>query len=465
MSPLPLRPRPGGTRRSGPGLVLTVAPVVLSLVAAAAFTGLYLFLAARTERLVVEQLELHAADAALDRPLDEGARIGAAEDSHTLVVDEAGTVLHGVGAADPVADFDPDLLRELAREGRVAAVGDGVHRVAVAALPEGGYLVAAWAPPWEERTTAWGVLALLTTHLVVAVAATVTERAERRLLRPLSTLTRTVEAIAAEGLRERVALEGAPHEIARLGRSFNTMLERLERGFERQRYAEERLRRFLGDVGHELRTPLTALTGYLQLWRLGGLEREADRDEALHHMEAETRRMAVLVEEISLLARQERTRPLERREVCLVEVCLAAVGSARVVDPDRRLRVEVSPDEHIVLGDPERLHQVVANLLANVRAHTPPGTEGVLRLSREGGHSIVDVVDDGPGIPPGLGERVFERRVHGAGHDGEGLGLGLSIAAEAVAAHGGTIGAVPHEEGAWFRVRLPSSGGGDGVAR
>ncbi|GAB2486110.1 sensor histidine kinase [Nocardiopsis aegyptia] len=459
MSPLPLRPRTGGSGRPGPRLSLMVASVCLSLVAAAAFTGLYLFLTERTERLVVERLELHAADAAPDRPLDGAARIGAAEDSHTLVVDGQGTVLHGVGGTGHVPDLDPDLLRELAREGRVAASGDGTHRIAAVDLPGGGYLVAAWSPTWAERTAAWGVLALLTTHLVVAVVAALAERAERRLLRPLATLTRTVEAIAEEGLRERVSLEGAPHEIARLGRSFNTMLERLEQGFQRQRSAEERLRRFLADVGHELRTPLTALTGYLQLWRLGGLERDADRAEALHHMEAETRRLAVLVEEISLLARQEQKRPLERREVCLVEVCLAAAGSARVVDPDRRLRVEVSPGEHIVLGDPESLHQVVANLLANVRAHTPPGTEAVLNLSREGGYSVVDVVDDGPGIAPGLGGRVFERRVHGRGHGEEGWGLGLSIAAEAVRAHGGTIDAVPHEEGAWFRVRLPSSAG------
>lgn len=459
MSPLPLRPRTGGARPPGPGLSLTVLSVCLSLIAAAAFTGLSLFLAARTERLVVERLELHSGEAGLDRPLDETARIGTADDSHTLVVDAEGNVLHGVGGPDHVPELDPDHLRDLAQEGRVAASGDGSHRIAAVALPEGGYLVAAWSPPWAERTATWGVLALLTTHLVVAVVAAAGERTERRLLRPLATLTRTAEAIAEEGLRERVELEGAPPEIARLGRSFNTMLERLEQGFERQRSAEERLRRFLADVGHELRTPLTALTGYLQLWRLGGLDRDADRDEALRHMEAETRRMAVLVEEISLLARQEEARPLERREVCLVEVCLAAVGSARVVDADHHVRVEVSPGEHIVLGDAERLHQVVANLLANVRAHTPPGTEAVLRLSREGGYSVVDVVDDGPGIAPGLGERVFERRVRGVGRREEGLGLGLSIAAEAVQAHGGTISVVPHEKGAWFQIRVPSSGG------
>ena len=461
MSPLPLRPPAGGARRPVPGLSLPVVSVCLSLIAAVAFTGLYFFLAARTERLVVERLELHAAEAGPDRPLDETARIGTADDSHTLVVDAEGAVLHGVGDTGHIPELDPDQLRVLAREGRVAASGDGAHRIAAVALPGGGYLVAAWSPPWEERTTTWGVLALLTTHLVVAIGAAAAERAERRLLRPLATLTRTVEAIAEEGLRERVSLEGAPHEIARLGRSFNTMLERLEEGFERRRSAEERLRRFLADVGHELRTPLTALTGYLQLWRLGGLDGDADRAEALHHMAAETRRMAVLVEEISLLARQEEARPLERREVCLVEVCLAAVGSARVVDRDRRLRVEVGPGEgeHIVLGDAERLHQAVANLLANVRAHTPPGTEAVLRLSREDGYSVVDVVDDGPGVPPGLGERVLERRVRGGGHREEGLGLGLSIAAEAVRAHGGTLSVVPHEEGAWFRIRVPSSDG------
>jgi two-component system OmpR family sensor kinase len=261
-----------------------------------------------------------------------------------------------------------------------------------------------------------------------------------------------------------VRVDDSPTEVARLGTSLNQMLGRLEHSFTQRQAAEEGLRQFVADASHELRTPLTSITGYAQLVRHGALADPDDLADAMRRVEDEAKRMAALVDELLLLARLDQGRPLESSPVDLVALAEAAVGDARAADCARTVRLAVADDgEHLVRGDRARLHQVLANLLGNVRAHTPPGTAAEVRISRDGAHEVIDVLDEGPGISAEQRDKVFERffrgdasRTRTAG-PADGSGLGLSIVAAIAAAHGGHAGVQPSEHGAWLRVTLPAT--------
>ncbi|MER6356875.1 HAMP domain-containing sensor histidine kinase [Streptomyces sp. NPDC001634] len=237
---------------------------------------------------------------------------------------------------------------------------------------------------------------------------------------------------------------------------------RRERG--NRRKSEQRLLEFLATAGHELRTPLTAISGYVQLARLGGLAEPEKFDLAMSRMTDETRRMSALIEELVLLARLDLGQPMRREPVNLARLCRDAVADAQACSPHHPIRLTILPGNHTVTGDRDRLYQVVANLLANVRHHTPEGTRAALGLGTEDGHRVIEVMDDGPGIPAELRDSAFERFVHGGkvsapvpdDDAGGGNGLGLSVAAAIVTAHGGTVTLEPGSRGAWFRIRLPA---------
>lgn len=231
-----------------------------------------------------------------------------------------------------------------------------------------------------------------------------------------------------------------------------------------RRRSEQRILEFLATAGHELRTPLTAISGYVSLARMGGLADPEKFDVAMDRMTDETRRMSALLDELVLLARLDLRQPLHREPVNLARLCREAVADAQASSPHHPIRLTILPGQYSVIGDRDRLYQVVANLLANVRHHTPVGTRTVLGLGNEDGHRVIEVIDDGPGIPPELRERAFDRFVHGGKPtapvpkeaSGGGNGLGLSVAAAVIGAHGGTLTLEPSERGAWFRIRLPA---------
>ncbi|MGW2748410.1 sensor histidine kinase [Streptomyces sp. NPDC001450] len=237
----------------------------------------------------------------------------------------------------------------------------------------------------------------------------------------------------------------------------------LYREHDNRRKTERRLLEFLATAGHELRTPLTAISGYVQLARLGGLADLEKFDLAMARMTDETRRMAALLDELVLLARLDLGQPLRREPVNLARLCRDAVADARACSPHHPIRVTILPGTHMVTGDRDRLYQAVANLLANVRHHTPEGTRTALGLGTEDGFRVIEVIDDGPGIPVELRGSAFERFVHGGqavtrvpNEDaGGGIGLGLSVVAAIVTAHGGTVTLEPGS-GTWFRIRLPA---------
>jgi two-component system OmpR family sensor kinase len=233
------------------------------------------------------------------------------------------------------------------------------------------------------------------------------------------------------------------------------------------RQSEERLRRFVGDASHELRTPLAAVSAYAQLFERGAKRRPEDLSRVMAGIRAETARMGHLVDDLLLLARLDEGRPLERKPVDLVDLVTEAVETASAVGPEWPLTLEAAGTVRVI-GDSVRLRQVVDNLLANVRAHTPPGTRATVRVSASDVDALVEVADEGPGLTAEQAEKVFERfyradpsrsRQHG------GTGLGLGIVAAIVAAHGGSVAARPRPEGgAAFTVRLPLARHGAEVA-
>ena len=286
----------------------------------------------------------------------------------------------------------------------------------------------------------------------------------RRGLRPVDRMVDTAAAIAAGDLSRRVPAGDPRSELGRLGGALNEMLGQIEAAVRAKSASEERLRRFVADAAHELRTPLTSLRGYAELYRQGALPDGPSVANAMGRIEAEGERMARLVEDLLLLARLDQQRGLETQPVDLVAVVREAIADFGAAAPDRPLTTDL-PDAVTVRGDRPRLRQVLDNLLANARTHTPPGTPVHVAVARHGGQVAVAVRDEGPGIAPADQARVFERfwradpaRVRSRG----GSGLGLAIVASLVRAHGGTVDVASQPgRGATFTVRLPLAGNAD----
>ena len=283
-------------------------------------------------------------------------------------------------------------------------------------------------------------------------------------LAPLERIAAAAGDIAGGDLSRRVEPAEPDTEIGRLGLALNAMLAQIETAFAERATSEDRLRRFVADASHELRTPLTAIRGYAELFRRGAAERPEDLARAMRRIEDEAARMGLLVEDLLLLARLDQGRPLERQPVDLVTVAGDALADLSAVDPARPVTYE-HPDSLVVTGDEARLRQVAGNLLANARVHTPEGSAVHVRVRADDGRAILEVADEGPGLPPGEEGRVFERfyradaaRARTGGNGG--TGLGLSIVAAIVAAHGGTVqaGSPPRGHGAYFMVALPMDG-------
>jgi two-component system OmpR family sensor kinase len=285
----------------------------------------------------------------------------------------------------------------------------------------------------------------------------------RVAMRPLTGMATTADAIAGGELSRRVSPADDRTEVGRLGLALNTMLSRIENAFAERQQSEDRLRRFVADASHELRTPLTSIRGYAELFRRGAATRPDDLAKAMSRIEEEAARMGVLVEEMLLLARLDQGRPLDRKPVDLSLLAAQAVGDARVVEPDRPLTLDLDGSVQVI-GDAVRLRQVLDNLLANVRTHTPPGTPAAVRVHAvdDGKTAVLVVEDEGPGLTEDQAARAFERfyrvdpsRARASG----GAGLGLSIVSAIVAAHQGEVAVDSVAgQGATFTVSLPVDG-------
>jgi two-component system OmpR family sensor kinase len=353
------------------------------------------------------------------------------------VLGEGGTIT--VGSTDPDVDY---RMR-----------GERVRR-----LP-GTILLALPLDDVDESVRQLAVVVVGAGLAVLAVLGLVVWWVIRLGVRPVQRMTETAGAIAAGDLSRRVD-EGTPGtEAGDLSDALNGMLGRLEEAFDERAQSEARLRRFVADASHELRTPVATIRGYAELYRAGALERPDQLDDAMRRTEEEAVRMASLVDDLLHLARLDQGRPLEREPVDLGQVVEDAVRDARAVEPDRTIVATVDAPV-TVTGDRARLHQVVANLLANARVHAP-GAPIEVRVTRAGDQAVVEVRDEGPGMSETDAARAFERfyraEASRSRHHG-GSGLGLSIVDATVRAHGGraSIAAAPGA-GTTVRIEVPAS--------
>jgi two-component system OmpR family sensor kinase len=288
-------------------------------------------------------------------------------------------------------------------------------------------------------------------------------------LTPLVEVERAASEITDTDLERRVPGQGTRTEMGRLATAINRMLDRLQGAFDQReddlaalQESEARMRQFVADASHELRTPIAATAAYAELFERGARDRPDDLARAMSGIRSETARMADLVEDLLVLAQLDEGRPLAATTVDLADLVVDAVDAANAVAPERVVHLRIE-DVVIVTGDASRLRQVIDNLLANVRTHTPPGTICSVVVRATGDDGIVTVADDGQGMSPADAARAFDRfhrvdtsRTRASG----GAGLGLSIVAAIVAAHHGsvTMTSAPGE-GTTVTVTVPLAAG------
>lgn len=261
-------------------------------------------------------------------------------------------------------------------------------------------------------------------------------------------------------------------EVGQVGAALNRMLGHVGSALAARQESETRVRRFVADASHELRTPLASIRGYAELTRRGREEIGPDTRHALGRIESEAERMTGLVDDLLLLARLDAGRPLAYETTDVVPLVVDALSDARAAGRDHHWRLVLPDEPAYVRGDAARLQQVLVNLLANARTHTPPGTTvtATVRTSVDGNDSyvLVDVADDGPGIPTALLPHVFERFARGDASrtrapnapnapNADSTGLGLAIVQAVVTAHGGDVHVRSEPgRGTVFTVRLPA---------
>ncbi len=410
----------------------------------------------------------------------------------TLSVTDGVEVTGVIDADGDVRELTPaqsDALRAVPadREPRTVDLpGLGGYRVQATASGPGDRDVIGL--PMDEAATTVG--RFLVTEVLLAVTGLVVATVAggalvRRELRPLERVAATATRVAELPLHrgEVAALERVPEgdteprtEVGQVGLALNRLLGQVESALGARHASELGVRQFVADASHELRTPLASIRGYAELVRRMRADVPRDVLRAMERVESESRRMTTLVEDLLLLARLDAGRPLERAEVDVTALVLDAVADAHAAGPDHRWRVDLpdsdrrdgddsvvdptAPDA-VVLGDEDRLRQVLVNLLANARVHTPPGTTVVASVRRRDGYVLVRVCDDGPGIPDDVRPRLFVRFSRGdtARSPGSGSsGLGLAIVDAVVQAHGGTIDVDSAPGSTVVTVALPAAG-------
>jgi len=344
----------------------------------------------------------------------------------------------------------------------------GTYRV-VAGLSQQGDTVIVGLPLGPQQHTVGRMVAFVLTSaalglLAVGVGGTwLVRRSLIPLRRVAATATHVSQLPLASGqvaLAERVpaADTDARTEVGQVGAALNEMLDHVIDALNARHQSEQRVRQFVADASHELRTPLASIRGYAELTR-----REQDPvpprvSHALARVESEAIRMSSLVDDLLLLARLDAGRPLDRVPVDLSEMVVNAVSDAHAAAPDHRWELDVPAEAVEVRGDPARLHQIVANLLANARTHTAAGTTVRTRITPEGRQVRLTVSDDGPGVPESLQHNVFQRFARGDGSRNRAAGstgLGLSIVAAVVQAHGGAVELESSPGNTTFSVVLP----------
>jgi two-component system OmpR family sensor kinase len=326
------------------------------------------------------------------------------------------------------------------------ARGEPDIRAIARILPSGvGTVVISVALDSVDRTLRGLSGIFLLISLIVLFAIGFVARSLIKLsLKPLNKIEETAAAIADGDLSARLPEVNSNTEVGRLTGSLNTMLSRIEESFAIRTESEEKLRRFVADASHELRTPLTAIRGFAELHRQGAVTGEENTKELISRIEKESIRMSSLVEDLLLLARLDQSRELTLDPVDINHLVNEAIASAKAAGPGHEISLKTSADETFVLGDSMRIHQAVANLLANARTHTPVGTKIEVEILQSESEVQISVSDNGPGLSEEDQLRIFERFFRADPSrtrvSGEGSGLGLAIVDAVMKAHGGSVG-------------------------
>ena len=390
------------------------------------------------------------------------------------LLDATGTVVGGIGGdlnavsiTDYIAGLTPAEAAALSGEPFTLKAGQENFRVLALPLPSNlGSIAIGQSLNDVDRTlnrVQW--LFFLIGLVIVGLIALASRTMIKVGLKPLSTVEDTAAQIAAGDLSARLPNVKSTTEVGRLTTSLNAMLSRIEESFAARKSSEDKLRRFVADASHELRTPLTAIRGFAELHRQGAVTGEEDTKQLLGRIEGESVRMGSLVEDLLLLARLDQSREMERLPVDIAAVTADAVVSARVAGPEHPITLIGDADEIYTLGDHLRIHQVIANLLANARTHTPAGTPITVTISRSNEGVRVAVADQGPGLSAEDQKRIFERFYRADSSrvriDGEGSGLGLSIVDAVMKAHGGEVSVASElGKGATFTLFFPDQADG-----
>ncbi|MFL5871556.1 MAG: ATP-binding protein [Solirubrobacterales bacterium] len=297
-----------------------------------------------------------------------------------------------------------------------------------------------------------------------ALAALAGMAVAQRAMRPIAQLTAAARQVATtRDPSQRIPMPETDDEVAELARTLDQMLRELDAARDETQQMIQAQRDFVADASHELRTPLTSILANLELLEARLAETDADSEEAeiVSGALGSSRRMRRLVADLLLLARADAGRAGPRRPCDLREIADGALAEVRVVAPDHRLTIH-DGEEVWVDGDPNELHRLVLNLLENGVRHTPPGTEVKVSISNRDASAVLEVSDNGPGLPDGVGDQIFGRFVRGNGPadlvSDSGTGLGLAIVKAVATSHGGTVVAGRSEAGgAKFTVTLPAS--------
>ncbi|MEO7753798.1 MAG: HAMP domain-containing sensor histidine kinase [Terracoccus sp.] len=323
----------------------------------------------------------------------------------------------------------------------------------------------------SKRQTVQGLVVIIISTLVggMLLVALLGTFFVRRSLEPLRRVAATATKVSKlpldsgqVALAERVdlAYTDTRTEVGQVGAAFNEMLDHVDDALNARHESEQRVRQFVADASHELRTPLASIKGYAELTRRETEPVPGTVTHAMGRIESEATRMSSLVEDLLLLARLDAGRPLERTQVDLSMLVINAVSDAHAASPSHRWDLDLPPEPVEVAGDPARLHQIVANLLANARTHTPEGSQVTTSVRPRGESVVIAVHDNGPGVPQALQANVFERFARGddaRNRAGGSTGLGLSIVAAVAKAHGGRVGLVSGPGDTTFTVTLPAT--------
>jgi two-component system OmpR family sensor kinase len=345
----------------------------------------------------------------------------------------------------------------------------GEYRLVATVDKDSGIIVVTGLPLNELHSTLLRVALVTGGAVLIALVITGWTGAfiVRGTLRPLdrvaSTATRVSELRLDRGevrLAQRVpeADTDPRTEVGQVGAALNRLLDHVGNALEARHASEMQVRQFVADASHELRTPLAAIRGYAELSRRSRAPISEEIAHVLNRVESEAKRMTLLVEDLLLLARLDAGRPLAHEPVDLTMLVVDAVSDAHAAGPSHYWQLDLPEEPVTVIGDGARLHQVLANLLANARTHTPDGTAVTVSVRAGDGSALLQLIDSGPGIPAELQPHIFERFARGDSSRSRAAGstgLGLSIVHAVVTAHRGRVSVQSVPGQTVFTVVLP----------